>query len=59
MFDVIIVGAGTAGCVLAEAPNVILSPHIAGVTIESNERVSSLIAERVAAYLRVPGPAGA
>lgn len=48
-----------AGSVLAEAPNVILSPHIAGVTLESNERVSSLIAERVAAFLRGPGPAGA
>ena len=41
-----------AGSALAEAPNLILSPHIAGVTLESNERVSSLIAERVAAFLR-------
>jgi (S)-sulfolactate dehydrogenase len=40
------------GSVLADAPNLILTPHIAGVTIESNERVSSLIAERVAAFLR-------
>ncbi|MFM8511370.1 MAG: NAD(P)-dependent oxidoreductase, partial [Betaproteobacteria bacterium] len=31
-----------AGC-----PNLILTPHIAGVSTESNERVSSLIAERV------------
>src|SRR5205085_959360 len=29
----------------------ILTPHIAGVTVESNERVSALIAERVAAAL--------
>jgi (S)-sulfolactate dehydrogenase len=41
-----------AGSVLADAPNLILTPHIAGVTLESNERVSSLIAERVAAFLR-------
>lgn len=41
-----------AGNALADAPNVILTPHIAGVTLESNSRVSSLIAERVAAHLR-------
>jgi (S)-sulfolactate dehydrogenase len=41
-----------AGSVLADAPNLILTPHIAGVTLESNERVSSLVAERVAACLR-------
>lgn len=28
-------------------PNLLLTPHIAGVTVESNERVSSLIADRV------------
>ncbi len=28
-------------------PNLLLTPHIAGVTAESNERVSSLIADRV------------
>lgn len=32
-------------------PNLLLTPHIAGVSTESNERVSSLIAERVAAAL--------
>ncbi len=37
---------------LAQAPRTILTPHIAGVTMESNTRVSALIAERVAAYLR-------
>lgn len=42
------------GSALSEAPNVILTPHIAGVTAESNVRVSALIAERVAAYLRQP-----
>ena len=36
---------------LSEVPNLILTPHIAGVTLESNERVSSLIAERVAEAL--------
>ncbi len=41
-----------AGSVLADAPNLILTPHIAGVTAESNERVSGLIAERVADHLR-------
>lgn len=41
-----------AGSPLAQAPNVILTPHIAGVTLESNERVSGLIAARVAAFLR-------
>ena len=40
--------------VLADAPNLILTPHIAGVTQESNERVSSFIAERVAACLARP-----
>ncbi len=40
-----------AGSVLAGVPNLILTPHIAGVTLESNERVSSLIAERVAQAL--------
>jgi (S)-sulfolactate dehydrogenase len=40
-----------AGSPLAGAPNLILTPHIAGVTRESNQRVSSLIASRVAASL--------
>jgi len=36
---------------LASCPNLILTPHIAGVTQESNARVSTLIAEKVAVAL--------
>jgi (S)-sulfolactate dehydrogenase len=35
----------------ANIPNLILTPHIAGVTAESNERVSQLIANEVSNYL--------
>lgn len=35
----------------AGVPNLLLTPHVAGVTQESNRRVSALIAERVAAEL--------
>jgi (S)-sulfolactate dehydrogenase len=41
-----------AGSPLTGAPRLLLTPHIAGVTVESNERVSALIAERVAEALR-------
>jgi (S)-sulfolactate dehydrogenase len=37
-----------AGSPLAGTPRLILTPHIAGVTVEANERVSALIADRVA-----------
>ena len=40
-----------AGSALVDCPNLILTPHIAGVTAEANVRVSSMIAERVAAFL--------
>ncbi len=40
-----------AGSALASAPNLVLTPHIAGVTRESNVRVSSLVAEKVARAL--------
>ena len=33
--------------VFSSCPNLMLTPHIAGVTAEANERVSSLIADRV------------
>ncbi|HET7403740.1 MAG TPA: hydroxyacid dehydrogenase [Usitatibacter sp.] len=40
-----------AGGPLEGAPRLILTPHIAGVTLESNERVSAVIARRVAEAL--------
>ena len=36
-----------AGSPLAGAPNLILTPHIAGLTVQSNERVGTLVASRV------------
>lgn len=36
-----------AGSPLAGLPNLILTPHIAGLTVQSNERVSTLVATRV------------
>ncbi|MEO5699125.1 MAG: hydroxyacid dehydrogenase [Casimicrobiaceae bacterium] len=40
-----------ADSLLAQCPNLLLTPHIAGVTAESNVRVSSLVADKVAAAL--------
>ncbi len=40
-----------AGSPLAGVPNLVLTPHVAGVTRESNARVSSMIAEKVAEAL--------
>ena len=40
-----------AGNVLAGCPRLLLTPHIAGVTRESNARVSALVAQEVAAAL--------
>jgi (S)-sulfolactate dehydrogenase len=34
-----------------DVPNLILTPHIAGVTEESNERVSNMIAREVNVFL--------
>jgi (S)-sulfolactate dehydrogenase len=39
---------------LQGVPNLILTPHIAGVTEESNERVSHLIAHEVNLFLEIP-----
>lgn len=36
---------------LPDMPNLILTPHIAGLTQEANERVSGVIAEKVMGYL--------
>jgi (S)-sulfolactate dehydrogenase len=36
---------------LAGAPNTLLTPHVAGVTVESNRRVSMLVANKIAAAL--------
>lgn len=36
----------------ADVPNLILTPHVAGVTVEANARVSEMIARRVANALR-------
>ena len=44
-----------AGSVLADCPNLVLTPHVAGVTAESNERVSQMIAQRVLAALAGAG----
>ncbi len=41
-----------AGKAWADVPNLVLTPHVAGVTVESNARVSEMIAQRVAAALR-------
>lgn len=40
-----------AGSCWVDCPRLVLTPHVAGVTAESNERVSSMIAERVAQAL--------
>ena len=42
-----------ANAAWADVPNLILTPHVAGVTVEANARVSDLIAERVANALLV------
>ncbi len=40
---------------LAGVPNALLTPHVAGVTVESNRRVSMLVADKVAAALASAG----
>ena len=49
VFEVEPLGAGNP---FADCPNVLLTPHIAGVSAESNERVSFLIAAKVMEALR-------
>lgn len=43
-----------AGSLPTDVPRLILTPHIAGLTRESSVRVSTMIADRVAAALRQP-----
>jgi (S)-sulfolactate dehydrogenase len=40
------------GRLFSDIPNLLLTPHIAGVTAQSNVRVSAMIAEKVASHLR-------
>lgn len=40
-----------AGSVLVGVPNLVLTPHIAGTTVESEQRVGNLVADRVLASL--------
>jgi len=47
-----------AGSPLAGCPNLVLTPHVAGVTRESNARVSTLIAQKVLAHLASRAPGG-
>jgi (S)-sulfolactate dehydrogenase len=42
------------GAKFAGLPNLMLTPHIAGVTEESNERVSHLIADKVLEAIGAP-----
>jgi len=41
----------SGGRQFSEIPNLLLTPHIAGVTEQSNVRVSSMIADKVAEHL--------
>jgi (S)-sulfolactate dehydrogenase len=36
-----------AARIFAGCPNLILTPHIAGITVESNQRVSAMVADAV------------
>ena len=49
--DVFVTEPLPGASVLADCPNLLLTPHVAGVTRESNVRVSTLIAEQVVAAL--------
>jgi (S)-sulfolactate dehydrogenase len=40
-----------SGTLFADVPNLLLTPHIAGVTQESNQRVSAVIAQKVKEHL--------
>jgi (S)-sulfolactate dehydrogenase len=55
MLDVFETEPLPADSLLADVPNLILTPHIAGVTEESNVRVSALVAAKVREALRPGG----
>jgi (S)-sulfolactate dehydrogenase len=40
---------------LKNVPNLILTPHVAGITVEANARVSTMIAQEVTAFLEQHG----
>jgi (S)-sulfolactate dehydrogenase len=40
-----------SGKIFAGCPNLILTPHIAGVTVEANTRVSNMVAEKIRDHL--------
>lgn len=43
--------AGEAAAAFRDCPNLILTPHIAGVTVEANERVSAVTARNIRRHL--------
>jgi (S)-sulfolactate dehydrogenase len=47
MLDVFDVEPLPGGGPLVDVPNLILTPHVAGVTVESNERVSAVTVANV------------
>lgn len=47
----------TAVARFADVPNLLLTPHVAGVTVESNVAVSALVADRVREVLDATDPA--
>ncbi|MDH3379159.1 MAG: hydroxyacid dehydrogenase [Gammaproteobacteria bacterium] len=52
MLDVFATEPLASNSVLAGVPNLIMTPHIAGITVESNRRVSDVTVENVIQYLR-------
>lgn len=46
--------SGEEGARYADVPGLLLTPHLAGVTLESNVRISRMIAEAVVATLTTP-----
>jgi D-3-phosphoglycerate dehydrogenase / 2-oxoglutarate reductase len=57
-FDVFPAEPVPAGARLLTAPNVVMTPHLAGATRQTAHRAGSIAAEAVAAYLAGSAPAG-